>query len=264
MFNDVNNPNNQNQAAVDDIFAETDKAASAGSGAGATPAANSSGAAMLGVSKTMPNADIETQRVGLNADEMGGGETEKSSSNKWFKIILIVIIAAILLLSGYLVYSKFFQGNQEIVNMPVTPTSPTSSTATPSTSTPTANQVGTAVSLPGGETATSTATVTPEIPGVAPSASTTITVATATPASLIDSDSDGLTDVEEQALGTNPNVIDTDNDGLSDYEEVKIYHTDPLNADTDGDGYSDGVEVKGGYNPNGPGKLLSATSTPKN
>jgi len=71
----------------------------------------------------------------------------------------------------------------------------------------------------------------------------------------IDSDQDGLSDEEEKALGTDPNNIDTDGDGLFDREEAKVYKTDPLKADTDGDGYADGAEVKGGYNPNGPGKL---------
>jgi hypothetical protein len=71
-----------------------------------------------------------------------------------------------------------------------------------------------------------------------------------------DTDGDGLTDVEEQALGSNSNLVDTDNDGLSDREEVKVYQTDPLLPDTDGDTYLDGAEVKAGYNPKGSGKLL--------
>jgi len=71
----------------------------------------------------------------------------------------------------------------------------------------------------------------------------------------LDSDQDGLTDEEEQQLGTDPNSVDSDNDGLFDREEVKVYHTDPLNADTDGDGYLDGAEVKSGYDPKGPGRL---------
>ena len=75
-------------------------------------------------------------------------------------------------------------------------------------------------------------------------------------APAVDSDNDGLTDEQEQALGTNPLSSDTDNDGLTDYEEINIYHTNPLNPDTDGDGYLDGEEVTNGYNPNGPGKLL--------
>jgi len=79
----------------------------------------------------------------------------------------------------------------------------------------------------------------------------------------LDSDSDGLTDDQEKALGTNPYNVDTDNDGLFDKEEIDNYHTNPLNPDTDGDGYLDGEEVKSGYNPNGPGKLEPfGTATP--
>jgi hypothetical protein len=58
-----------------------------------------------------------------------------------------------------------------------------------------------------------------------------------------DDDNDGLTDVEEGILGTNPLDPDTDNDGLSDGDEVNIHHTNPLDADTDDDGLSDGDEV---------------------
>jgi hypothetical protein len=36
-----------------------------------------------------------------------------------------------------------------------------------------------------------------------------------------------------------------------------VWHTDPLNPDTDGDGFKDGDEVKNGFNPLGPGKLLT-------
>lgn len=43
--------------------------------------------------------------------------------------------------------------------------------------------------------------------------------------------------------------IDSDSDGLTDTEEERIYHTDPLKPDTDGDGYKDGDEVKTGHDP---------------
>ncbi len=77
-----------------------------------------------------------------------------------------------------------------------------------------------------------------------------------------DSDKDGLDDVREKELGTDPNNPDTDGDGLSDGDEVLIWKTNPLNPDTDGDGFKDGDEVKHGYNPLGPGKLFSSqTST---
>ncbi len=49
-------------------------------------------------------------------------------------------------------------------------------------------------------------------------------------------------------------VLDTDQDGLSDVEETSR-GTDPKKADSDGDGFTDGVEVRGGYNPLGAGKL---------
>jgi hypothetical protein len=57
-----------------------------------------------------------------------------------------------------------------------------------------------------------------------------------------DTDGDGLTDLQENFLGTNPNDADTDNDGLTDGDEVFVHYTDPNNADTDGDGLPDGWE----------------------
>ncbi len=73
----------------------------------------------------------------------------------------------------------------------------------------------------------------------------------------VDTDKDGLSDVAEAGLGTDSTQNDTDADGLNDREEVVIYKTDPLKADTDGDTYPDGSEVRNGYNPAGPGKLLT-------
>jgi len=43
-------------------------------------------------------------------------------------------------------------------------------------------------------------------------------------------------------------TLDSDNDGLTDLEETR-YRSDPYNADTDHDGYDDGVEVENGYDP---------------
>jgi outer membrane protein OmpA-like peptidoglycan-associated protein len=61
---------------------------------------------------------------------------------------------------------------------------------------------------------------------------------------ITDSDNDGLTDIEEEQIGTDPLNPDTDGDGIKDGEEVKVYRTDPKNPDTDGDGLNDGVEIK--------------------
>ena len=64
-----------------------------------------------------------------------------------------------------------------------------------------------------------------------------------------DSDDDGLTDGEEDALGTDPFDPDTDDDGLTDGDEVEIHGTDPLDPDTDDDGLNDGDEIAAGTDP---------------
>ena len=113
-----------------------------------------------------------------------------------------------------------------------------------------------------------TGVVTTDTPTTTPPASTTPTtsdpepttqapVQTTNPASLLDSDGDGLTNARELEVGTSVTKADTDGDGLGDREEVEVYGTDPRKTDTDSDGYLDGQEVSGGYNPNGEGKLFT-------
>lgn len=73
-----------------------------------------------------------------------------------------------------------------------------------------------------------------------------------------DTDGDGLLDgVEINQYNSDPTVPDTDGDGLTDGEEVRIYRTSANNPDTDGDGKSDGEEIESGSNP-----LIQETSTP--
>ncbi|MBB5036265.1 DUF1800 family protein [Prosthecobacter dejongeii] len=55
-------------------------------------------------------------------------------------------------------------------------------------------------------------------------------------------DQDGLTNLQEYALKTDPRVADTDGDGLKDGREVEL-GTQPLLADTDGDTLTDGEET---------------------
>ena len=56
--------------------------------------------------------------------------------------------------------------------------------------------------------------------------------------------------------------VDSDSDGLSDIEETLVYKTDPRLPDTDSDGFLDGNEVFHRYNPGGiaPGTLLESGS----
>ena len=67
-----------------------------------------------------------------------------------------------------------------------------------------------------------------------------------------DADGDGLSNLQESQLGTNPNVPDTDGDALLDGAEVMRFGTDPLNPDTDGDGLSDGDEIRLNTFPTNP------------
>lgn len=73
-----------------------------------------------------------------------------------------------------------------------------------------------------------------------------------------DSDGDGLTDAEEEALGTDPNNADSDGDGIPDGDENQN-GTDPNNPDSDGDGVPDGVEIDIGTNPNNPDDMGCAS-----
>jgi outer membrane protein OmpA-like peptidoglycan-associated protein len=63
---------------------------------------------------------------------------------------------------------------------------------------------------------------------------------------FIDADEDGLSDAEEQVLGTDPEDGDTDNDGVPDGDEATGVTDDgllpALDCDSDGDGIMDGTE----------------------
>ena len=59
----------------------------------------------------------------------------------------------------------------------------------------------------------------------------------------LDPDNDGLSNLEEFTLRTDPQKDDTDGDGLKDGDEENTHETDPKNVDTDGDGLQDGAEL---------------------
>jgi hypothetical protein len=227
MFNEVSN-GGQNRQAVDDIFAETDKAAAPAGG---------------------PAPEIAAQRVGLTSEESGvpvASEEVAGQNDKWFKIIIIVIVALIVILGGYLAYSKFMKpAPAPAANAPVVP----SGNVTPAGGNVVIDIPAADIPADTGDLATTTTATTTPADG---------DLATTSAPVLTDTDNDGLTDAEEAAAGTNPLLADTDADTLGDYEELKIYKSNPLIPDTDGDTYSDGSEVASGYDPNGPGKLPGA------
>jgi serine/threonine protein kinase len=79
------------------------------------------------------------------------------------------------------------------------------------------------------------------------------TEAALTAAAIGDRDQDGLSDAQEEIVGTDPDNPDTDGDSLLDGEEVLTWGTNPLNRDTDADILIDGDEVRTyGTNPTNP------------
>ena len=66
-----------------------------------------------------------------------------------------------------------------------------------------------------------------------------------------DLDGDGLSNQDEDKLGTDPDDPDSDGDGLSNGVEDST-GTDPNDPDTDGDGLEDGEEAGHGTHPNNP------------
>lgn len=66
------------------------------------------------------------------------------------------------------------------------------------------------------------------------------------------------TDTNNQDFNNLPPLIDSDSDGLNDLEEVALGTSD-LSSDTNNNGYSDLVEINNNYNPVSSGKLNANT-----
>lgn len=70
-------------------------------------------------------------------------------------------------------------------------------------------------------------------------------VSNSSPATLVDSDADGLSDAREtEVYNTDPHNPDTDGDSLTDGDEVNRFLTSPRSSDTDGDELLDGREIR--------------------
>ena len=79
----------------------------------------------------------------------------------------------------------------------------------------------------------------------------------------VDKDNDGLTDSEEEELGTDPLSADSDQDGIDDKDEVDA-GSDPMKADTDGDGCNDKVEMDASSSPTDASETIFAGNWPCN
>lgn len=74
-------------------------------------------------------------------------------------------------------------------------------------------------------TATDTTTTAADATVTTGTTATDTTTTDTTADASLDTDKDGLTDLEEKAFGTDPNLADTDSDGLDDLKEIKTYKT---------------------------------------
>jgi hypothetical protein len=60
---------------------------------------------------------------------------------------------------------------------------------------------------------------------------------------LEDTDDDGLTDLEEKGIGSDPRSQDTDGDDIVDAEEWNEWYSDPTDQDSDEDGLADSLDL---------------------
>ncbi|MBI5221636.1 MAG: hypothetical protein HY979_02430 [Candidatus Magasanikbacteria bacterium] len=241
MFDDQQNttgvPGNLPMEPVD-MFAGTEKDAAGDETPAEVP--QTPNALSAGLLKKKDSAPVNINTPPLSSGSMY--EMKQPFLGKILLLVFLLIVLSGIGFGGWYFYNKF-KSTKAVVSQSVVPVN---------NSKPAVNQV---VNVQNN-------------PVLTPSSSVSSTEVTASMnndkilfGESVDSDHDGLDDVREKQLGTDPHNPDTDGDGLSDGDEVIIWKTNPLNPDTDGDGYTDGSEVFHGYNPLGPGKLFNVPSS---
>lgn len=200
--------------------------------------------------KTMPNLSPTNQGVTL--------QDYKTSGPILGKIIFFLVVVLLVGGLGYGGWWFLYGSKNQVVKLPVVPANQTSQNQTPPNISPAADNSANIPAQQNNDQILFGQAVDSDKDGLDDVREKEI----GTNPQNTDSDGDGLSDGDEVVVHkTNPLKADTDDDGLSDGDETLIWRTNPLNPDTDGDGYPDGTEVRNGYSPLGPGKLFNSPST---
>lgn len=164
----------------------------------------------------------------FRASRPGGGQAKKTG------LLILIVGFVFLIVLAAAAYYFLFEATPAVA--PVASTTPESEPVAeqPKTEEPEPNtEINGASSTPVA-TSTIVATTSPEL--IATTSVTTIEPAIKNLSPAVDTDNDGLTDVEEAIIGSNSAV-----------------------ADSDGDGYGDLAELNNFYDPTGPGKLEASS-----
>ncbi|MCH7492373.1 hypothetical protein IID19_02135 [Patescibacteria group bacterium] len=190
-------------------------------------------------------ARISTMPQKFYVDKKTGG----GSKNSFLVVAIAIIVILILGVAGYFAYQKYGGTNQASINNENTSAVTTNTSITNNT-----NNTNNNTAL------NSNITLNSNFNTNISNLSTNLNTILNTNIDLnninlfTNSNTNTLININEI-----PTSVDSDLDGLTDVEEA-LFGTSVSLADTDGDNFSDGQEVLNGYNPNGPGLLEDSTT----
>lgn len=174
----------------------------------------------------------------VDTGESGGNDVMETLKKNKTYIIIGVVALIVLSVSGYLVYEYFINSAEKLAeqNQVVVPVRVSEKVKDP---VPTVSSSG--VTPDWLQRYFNGTECKPELCG-----------------DKVDPDRDGLVNLDEFKLGTDPNNPDSDKDNLSDGDEINIFDTSPLQSSTTGSNkFTDSDDAKGGYDTKTPGKKFT-------
>jgi hypothetical protein len=229
MFDDSNSKKNEK---VDDIFADTDtnepSKKDESSNLDSAPKTNISEKEQAENKK-----ELKEEKKEIEVKKFDANKLKETNDKSWLKPVIIGVLIIILAIVIYFIYGAFSSDDEDLVILP-TPNNQEEDDFSPSSP----ELIDPALIIPEPIEEPDFITEEPEI------------------------EEEEEEEIEEEIIVEevyeinllNYSFIDSDSDGLSDLAE-EFMGTDPNNPDTDGDSYSDYEELINGYNPLGDGLL---------